>query len=177
MLLRFMGVNLLGAAGPAARVPSKVGTEQEAVLGHTLPNGTVATGDGTSLSSSSGASELGSDSTIEAVVNAGSAIVIVALMLVAALIVLVVRRRVRRSGGNDGSSSIPLPTVRSRRSHGGDYARVSQEMEGLVDGEEYSGDDRRDHKRSSLPEHEVIFRLDDEHADERRRSDSSRERV
>ncbi|GAA5861536.1 hypothetical protein JCM1840_005403 [Sporobolomyces johnsonii] len=41
MFLRFIGVSLLSAAGPAAQVPSRIGNEQEAVLGSTHPNGTA----------------------------------------------------------------------------------------------------------------------------------------
>ncbi|KAK4704188.1 hypothetical protein P7C70_g2025, partial [Phenoliferia sp. Uapishka_3] len=39
MLLRFMGVDTLHAAGPAAKVPSRLGQETEAVLGATQPDG------------------------------------------------------------------------------------------------------------------------------------------
>lgn len=41
MLLRFVGVSLLSAAGPAAQVPSRIGNEIPAVLGSTHPNGTA----------------------------------------------------------------------------------------------------------------------------------------
>ncbi|SCV68627.1 BQ2448_748 [Microbotryum intermedium] len=43
MLLRFLDVNLLGAAGSSARVPSKVGDEVEAVVGETKIDGTAVT--------------------------------------------------------------------------------------------------------------------------------------
>lgn len=39
MLLRFVGASLLSAAGPAARVPSRIGNEIPAVLGSTRPDG------------------------------------------------------------------------------------------------------------------------------------------
>lgn len=39
--VRFMQVDTLHAAGPAARVPSRIGSETEAVLGATHPNGTT----------------------------------------------------------------------------------------------------------------------------------------
>jgi carboxypeptidase D len=41
MLLRFMGVNILTASGPAAAIPSKVGEETETVVSETHPNGTA----------------------------------------------------------------------------------------------------------------------------------------
>ncbi|GAA5887520.1 hypothetical protein JCM5296_002604 [Sporobolomyces johnsonii] len=44
MLLRFMQVDTLRAAGAAAKVPSRVGTEAETVLGATHPNGTTLPG-------------------------------------------------------------------------------------------------------------------------------------
>ncbi|BGP12710.1 hypothetical protein JCM10213_008848 [Rhodosporidiobolus nylandii] len=44
MLLRFMQVDTLNAAGAAAKVPSRVGKQQEAILGATHPNGTTLAG-------------------------------------------------------------------------------------------------------------------------------------
>lgn len=41
LAVRFMQVDTLHAAGPAARVPSRIGKETEAVLGATHPNGTT----------------------------------------------------------------------------------------------------------------------------------------
>ncbi|KAK4054916.1 Cell death protease [Microbotryomycetes sp. JL201] len=41
MLIRFMQVDTLHAAGSAARIPSRIGKETEAVLGATHPNGTT----------------------------------------------------------------------------------------------------------------------------------------
>lgn len=44
MLLRFMAVDTLYAAGEAARVPSRIGEENESVLSPTHPNGTTLEG-------------------------------------------------------------------------------------------------------------------------------------
>ncbi|KPV77963.1 uncharacterized protein RHOBADRAFT_50486 [Rhodotorula graminis WP1] len=123
MLLRFVGVSLLSAAGPAAQVPSRIGNEIPAVLGSTHPNGTAlsdgetyASGseldalpaagaeDGSSSSSGGGKSTGGllsgsSDAALEGLVNASSALVLVALMGAAFALFLCVRRRVRNGAG------------------------------------------------------------------------------
>ena len=41
MLIRFTGIDVLDAAGPSAKVPSRLGVEQEAILNPTHPNGTA----------------------------------------------------------------------------------------------------------------------------------------
>ncbi|GAA5899241.1 S10 family peptidase [Sporobolomyces salmoneus] len=100
MFLRFIGVSdeFLNAAGPAATIPSRIGSEREAVLGSTLPNGT-ALGDALSdperiekLIAGEGGG-VGSDgksltdglngSAIEGLVNASSAIVLILIMILA----------------------------------------------------------------------------------------------
>lgn len=102
MLLRFVGADLLGAAGPAAQVPSRVGDEQEAVLGQTHTNGTAVGGPALDVDSTTRL-PFSSDSAIEALVNAGSAIVIIALMVLAGLVFYVVRRRVNRRAKAKGA--------------------------------------------------------------------------
>ncbi|GAA5961249.1 hypothetical protein JCM3765_002884 [Sporobolomyces pararoseus] len=99
MFLRFIGVSdeFLNAAGPAATIPSRIGSEREAVLGSTLPNGT-ALGDTLANPETgekiekliSGEGETDgklsdglNGSAIEGLVNASSAIVLVLIMLVA----------------------------------------------------------------------------------------------
>lgn len=124
MFLRFIGVSdeFLNAAGPAATIPSRIGSEREAVLGSTHPNGT-ALGDTLANSDSSldpekligsdgtllggkGATEGMTGSAIEGLVNASSAIVLVFIMLIALGGFLFFRRRygsrnkfTRREGG------------------------------------------------------------------------------
>ncbi|GAA5835285.1 hypothetical protein JCM11251_006669 [Rhodosporidiobolus azoricus] len=44
MLLRFMQVDTLNAAGSAAKIPSRIGSEPEVVLGATHPNGSTLAG-------------------------------------------------------------------------------------------------------------------------------------
>lgn len=123
MFLRFIGVSdeFLNAAGPAAMIPSRIGSEREAVLGSTLPNGTAvgdttlgahgdidgdalekliagggSDGAGSSSSSSDGKATAGAGlggSAIEGLVNASSAIVLVLIMLVAFAGFLCLRRK------------------------------------------------------------------------------------
>lgn len=126
MFLRFIGVSLLSAAGPAAQVPSRIGNEIPAVLGSTLPNGTAidssssggssaekqldgvssgAGGDSSSSGSSSGGGKLGygGDAALEGLVHASSALVLVALMAAAFALFLWFRRRTQRlSRGGEG---------------------------------------------------------------------------
>ncbi|KAM0756169.1 alpha/beta-hydrolase [Meredithblackwellia eburnea MCA 4105] len=136
MFLRFVGADLLGAAGPAAQVPSRVGDEQEAVLGNTHLNGTAVGSTAGELESNGRlpADALKSDSVIEALVNAGSAIVIIALMLFACLVFYIVRRRVsRRSKGHTRNQSSNLGRgVPVAEDEDGPH-----EMERLVTGAEY----------------------------------------
>jgi carboxypeptidase D len=40
-LIRFTGIDVLQAAGPAARIPSKLSGQQDSILGVTHPNGTT----------------------------------------------------------------------------------------------------------------------------------------
>ncbi|GAA5845127.1 hypothetical protein JCM11251_008003 [Rhodosporidiobolus azoricus] len=111
MFLRFVGVSLLSAAGPAAQVPSRIGSEQEAVLGSTHPNGTAldvsdiaGSGPGDAkagqLGGSSNADGLAADATgdgaLESLVNASAAIVLVVLMGAALALFVWYRRRTQR---------------------------------------------------------------------------------
>ncbi|KAM0793726.1 hypothetical protein ACM66B_001150 [Microbotryomycetes sp. NB124-2] len=170
MLLRFVGVDLLGAAGPAAQVPSRVGDEQEAVLGETHPNGTavapstssgldnalddsVDLKDGSSStldgSGSSSSSIFHTSSTVETIANVGSALVIVALMALGLVVFFVVKRRIsNRSGTGVGAS--PFGGHGRKRSTGRGQAVVGERREGeheldeLVKGREDSSDDDED---------------------------------
>ena len=155
MLLRFLGVDLLGAAGPAAQVPSRVGNEQEAVLGETHPNGTAVGPDTILLPSDA----LDHDSAVEALVNAGSAIVIIALLLLGFAIFYVVRRRIRR--GNKG----PILGHARGTSLGRGQARREEEdgpheLDELVVGGDYGAEnfeeDREGNGRRGVGEDEVF---------------------
>ncbi|GAA6008167.1 hypothetical protein JCM10207_007051 [Rhodosporidiobolus poonsookiae] len=128
MFLRFVGVSLLSAAGPAAQVPSRIGDEQEAVLGTTHPNGTAlsssgASGAGKELDSTSGATagQLGDvdagaggkipsgsgGGAVEGLVNASSALVLVVIMAAAFALFMWFRRRTQRlSRTADGWGSL-----------------------------------------------------------------------
>ncbi|KAL8283118.1 hypothetical protein RQP46_005896 [Phenoliferia psychrophenolica] len=54
MLLRFMGVDTLHAAGHAAKVPSRLGKETEAVLGATQPDGSTLKGNEAAAAAANG---------------------------------------------------------------------------------------------------------------------------
>ena len=177
MLLRFLNVDLLGAAGPAAQVPSRVGDEQEAVLGETHPNGTAVQDSAGGLAGAleSGAAAVGATgSTLEALVNVGSAIVIIAVMGLALAIFLVFRRRMsrRRKAGRRVSTGRGQPVGDSTEEEGGQH-----ELDELV------GDDGKDYEESFADEkgrrgrrdvEEEIFGVGD---DDEEDSDSGRRRV
>lgn len=185
MLLRFLGVDLLGAAGPAAQVPSKVGDEQEAVLGETHPNGTAVLGangglsgmvgeNGELVSIGAGGKNGGGGGALEALVNVGSALVILALMGLGLAVFLVVRRRMnrrKRPHGRKASLGRGLSVGESTEEEG----EGQHELEVLVDGEEEEygegyADDRKGKGR--LRDQEEIFGLgeeDEESGEEDRR--------
>jgi len=170
MVLRFLGVDLLGAAGPAAQVPSRVGDELEAVLGETHKNGTALAGVApVSNAEKASAGLLGTSQGLEAVVNAGSALVIVVVMALALGAALLVRRRLQRRGGlGGGAKHVRVP------SFGGHRRRTSlpreegpHEMDELVEGEEdgwaMDGDEKGSGKgKAPLQSEEEIFGLGDE---------------
>ncbi|GAA5923503.1 uncharacterized protein JCM15063_003667 [Sporobolomyces koalae] len=144
MFLRFIGVadEFLNAAGPAATIPSRIGSEREAVLGSTHPNGT-AIGD-IALGSQAGSHELDkvgnaagdkdggtlgdlNGTAIEGLVNASSAIVLVLIMLVAVGGFVFFRRKFssrnkfsRREGGGWGA----LGDVVARGGHSKRHSRA-----------------------------------------------------
>lgn len=148
MLLRFIGVDLLGAAGPAAQVPSRVGDEQEAVLGETHPNGTAVNQAGSAsdsidvvdgtLDSTTGTTGGdtkaigGGSDTVEALVNAGSALVIVVLMVLAFGVFWVVRKRSRRRKGSVSGSGLGHARRISVPIRGGDESEGPHELDELV---------------------------------------------
>ncbi|GAA6041532.1 hypothetical protein JCM8097_004247 [Rhodosporidiobolus ruineniae] len=163
MFLRFIGVSPLSAAGPAAQVPSRVGSEQEAVLGSTHPNGTaldssVAAGSGSKqldaatgqleglpdLDGSSGKTALGGDGVLEGLVQASSALVLVGLMVAAFAAFLWFRRRTQRLsrsgegwgslGGGSGGSKARHERVRSLGRGGGGGGLVGAEDSEDLDG-------------------------------------------
>ncbi|GAA6011719.1 hypothetical protein JCM11491_000728 [Sporobolomyces phaffii] len=124
MFLRFIGVSdeFLNAAGPAATIPSRIGSEREAVLGSTLPNGTalsdttLGAGDAGAEGGGSGPGSAGHEldhaassltdaakssgalaglpgTSLEGLVNASSAIVLVVIMAVAVAAFACFRRK------------------------------------------------------------------------------------
>ncbi|KAK4050424.1 Cell death protease [Microbotryomycetes sp. JL201] len=165
MLLRFVGVDLLGAAGPAAQVPSRVGDEQEAVLGETHPNGTAVAPNTSGLSdsidstvdlkdgppnvdgSASSSSIFHTSSTVETIANVGSALVIVALMGLGLVIFFVIKRRIsNRAAGSSIIGSSPFGHGRKRSTGRGQAVPVrgdrgEHELDELVKGREDEDDE------------------------------------
>lgn len=127
MLLRFMNTDFLSAAGGAAKIPSRVGEEQEAIVGETHPNGTSLHGgpdDAAALAAidKAGGSEpgTGAEAVRQAYYNAGSAALLVLLVLACAAIFLYLRARTRREakdgGGGGGGYAMQDSARRHRRS-------------------------------------------------------------
>lgn len=170
MLLRFLGVDLLGAAGPAAQVPSRVGNEQEAVLGETHPNGTAVGGSDTVVLPSDA---LDHDSAVEALVNAGSAIVIILLLLLGFAIFYVVRKRINRGPkgailGHARGTSLGRGQARREEEEG------PHELDELVVGGDYGAEkseDEREGEAGKRREEGEVFGLGSgsEDEDEERR--------
>ncbi|KAI5481486.1 hypothetical protein MNV49_004243 [Pseudohyphozyma bogoriensis] len=175
MFLRFAGANLLGAAGPAAQVPSRVGDELEAVLGATHPNGT-AVSSGDSSSSQTGGSPATHASNVDALVNASSAIVLVAILLFASVGYLILRRRRQHRRRNVSQHSRSMSGRGHKLPDAGDEG--PHELDELVEGEEHhpgesSADDRDfyldvEKGRSGVKEEGEIFGLGSDDDEDRR---------
>lgn len=120
MLLRFLHIDLLRAAGPAAQVPSRVGNELEAVLGSTHLNGSALIAPPGDL----GKGEVRDE---EGIGGASSALGIIALLLAVLGVFWIVRRRMGGPAFLIGTSG-----GRGRREGGGTH-----ELEELVEGGEY----------------------------------------
>lgn len=165
MLLRFLEVDLLGAAGPAAQVPSRVGDEQEAVLGETHPNGTAVLDSAGGLTGKveDGIAAIGATGgTLEALVNVGSAIVIIAVMALALAVFYIIRKRMhrRRKSGRRVSTGRGLAVGESTEEEG----EGQHELDDLVGHEEYA-----DEKGRRRDEEEIFGVGDDEDSDSGRR--------
>ncbi len=175
MVLRFLGVDLLGAAGPAAQVPSRVGDELEAVLGETHKNGTALAGVApVSDAEKPNTGLLDTSQGLEAVVNAGSALVIIVVMVLALGIALVVRRRLqRRGGGFGGGKHARVPSFAGhRRTMSLPREEGPHEMDELVEEEEeedwgFEEEEKAKSKaRAGARSEEEIFGLGDEEEDD-----------
>lgn len=132
MLVRFIGVDLLAAAGPAAQVPSRIGNEQEAVLGETHPNGTVVTGSDSILPSPSAAAP-STNSGVDFLSGLISIIMLIFFVALVVGVVLCVRKRMRRSALTS--------QLGQSRAAGAGFSREEDpdhELEELVVGGEYS---------------------------------------
>lgn len=100
MLLRFTRTDMISAAGGAAKVPSRVGEEQEAIINETHLNGTaiddLASSTSENLDSLPETVKSGADSVREAYYNAGSAAIILLLLLAVGAIFFCLRARLRK---------------------------------------------------------------------------------
>lgn len=125
MFARFTSTDYISAAGASATVPSRIGSEQESVVGETHPNGTAL--DLAASSANAVSDSTGKESTIsaespmaDAYYNVGTAMLIL-LVIVLLGVVFVYRQRNRRGSLNlDGSrrKTSLLPTSVSDRSLG-----------------------------------------------------------
>jgi carboxypeptidase D len=158
MLVRFIGVDLLAAAGSAAQVPSRIGNEEEAVLGETHPNGTAVVFDDPVFALPTAAPI--SDSAVETLVNTGSAIVVILIMLLAGGVFFVVRSRMHKK------NKLSL----SRGNIGLSQHNTSHELEELVvDGGEYKETSEgryNDVVKGKGREREEIFNVGDDEEEE-----------
>lgn len=151
MMLRFMGVDLMDAAGPSARIPSRLEGEVDRIL--------VVAGGGKSAASQdnspmipgiSGKTEaqVAEEAKWEAYYNAGSAALIVLLILVGAGTCILLRLR-RRARLHRKSSAPYLPS----EEEGGDH-----EMERFIQGDLPSDDNLAEEDRTTYSDD--TFRLD-----------------
>jgi carboxypeptidase D len=103
MLLRFMDTDFMSAAGSAAKVPSRIGAEQEAVIGTTSPNGTaINPEDLTEVLPALDATTTAkaTDNSLTAYYNAGSAAILLLLLAAVAAIFFCLRAKVRKEMAN-----------------------------------------------------------------------------
>lgn len=150
MLSRFIGTDYFIAAGASAKVPSRIGSEQEAIIGETHPNGSALD---TSSSSQKQSTELddasGSTSSVnpvtDAYYNIGAALLV--LFIIVLIGVGFIWRQRRRRGhryggfgrGHKQGSGLPttmsdgmnghLSQHRRNRSSASDYRRIAGDTE------------------------------------------------
>lgn len=147
MLLRFQNTDFLSAAGAAAKIPSRIGSEQAVVIGHTHPNGTVYTTTPASAQEVSGKSASsaavrkedpqGIDNSAAAYYNAGSAVVVLLLLGVVAAIFFTLRKKVRQAQDKQGelgryeAATFSEPSTPHSASGGEKSRRMAQHKRGL----------------------------------------------
>lgn len=194
MLLRFQKTDFLSAAGSAAKVPSRIGSEQAAIIGHTHPNGTLYT-ETPEVSSrkpsvTAAAKENMADNSTVAYYNAGSAFVVLLLLGAVGAIFYTLRKKVRQSQDKQGElgryeaaytpPATPYSSEKSRRmaQHKRGLSTTSRassqagedahELERLVknDGQGYHGASQT----SVIPEEEVFSLGDSDEEDSEKRN-------
>ena len=191
MLIRFMSADLIMAAGPAAKVPSRIGSETEAVISETHVNGTALGAETVVDPLAPVPAKSGAETVREAYYNVGSAAVILFLVLCCVGIFFYLRSKVRielaSRGDSPSAAFAPLGNggaepKRRRRRHGRNRSSLStvqgrpstsdgHELDELVverpDEEEEDGrrlpyEPRRTAPREPLREAETVFALDDD---------------
>lgn len=180
MLSRFIGTDYFSAAGASAKVPSRIGNEQAAIIGETHLNGSAL--DSTSQKQSTdldGTQPLDGkpeNPVADAYYNIGAAILILFVLILAgaAFIWRQRRKRAHRYGGFGSGSQkgAGLPTSiangqsRRGRTSVSDYRRTAgdtEEANELLPMEQREGDDTSLAARSS---HNQLARGSDRHHDE-----------
>lgn len=173
MLLRFLSIDLLGAAGPAAQVPSRVGDELEAVLGETHVNGTAVVAPSPPSGNELGVEGLGGNVRLplgegaqEALVNAGSAVVVILLMLAAFGLFVCYRRRQRGSLRVSKGAAHARAARRDRSSSGGRDDEGENELDELVGRADGGYSDGAGKGKGRVERESEIFGLGDDEEDD-----------
>ena len=133
-----MNTDFISAAGSAARIPSRIGEEQEAVIGTTHPNGTALALDAGDMSESTllndvdggGSTSAGSGATAlrETYYNVGSAAVVVLLLAAVAAIFFCLRARVRKDSAGQLAPPYESNSTGSRKRRSAQHSRKSGSM-------------------------------------------------
>lgn len=182
-----MDTDFIEAAGSAAKVPSKIGEEQEAVIGETHPNGTALEAavdpppDSGQASlekqdtSNAGGSPLGDAAA--AYYNAGSAAVLILLLFAVGGIFFCLRARTRKYMPAEPELGLgptpPATPSKGRRSH--QHRRGLSSISSKLSHSQtpYDGDNQDPHEMDELVKHRDFD--DDEEGHERRQHRQSTE--
>lgn len=110
MLIRFIAADLISAAGPAAKIPSRIGEEQEAVISHTHVNGTALGAEDVDAP----LVESGAEVIKETYYNFASATVLLFLVICCVAIFFFLRTRIFKAQQEHAYDLPPAPTSKRR---------------------------------------------------------------